>query len=143
MLPDSPLDNSKQFFRSTLSLQDALTFYRFEKRFSKNPQCVLEKLSVVVHIPMPTPKSCKTFRFENDSLKKTECCPMLPGKTRNSFFVRRCRVEWNENGSFLKNAFLKITNASCNSSKLSFIVHTQMPNPKSCNTFSFVNDYIT
>src|SRR5207237_1990681 len=101
---------------------------------------ILEKLSVVVHTPMPTPKSCKTFRFENDSLKKTECCLMLPGKTRNSFFVRRCRVEWNENGSFLKNAFLKIPNAFGDSRKLSVVVHTPMPTPKSCKTFRFEND---
>src|SRR5437868_5028234 len=65
---------------------------------------------------------------------------MLPAKTRNSFFVRRCQVELNENGPFLKNAFLKIPNAFGDSRKLSVVVHTPMPTQKSCKTFRFEND---
>src|SRR5437016_1328069 len=86
MQPDAPRENSKQFFRSSLPSRVERKWFVFEKRFSKNPQCVLEKLSFLFHTPMPTPKGCKTFRFENDSLKKDRMLPDAPRENSKQFF---------------------------------------------------------
>src|SRR5437868_8475617 len=137
MQPDAPRENSKQFFVRRCQVEWNENGSFLKNAFLKIPTHPRKNLSVVVHIPMPTPKSCKTFRFENDSLKKTECSPMLLGKTRNSFFVRRCQVEWNENGSFLKNAFLKIPNAFGDSRKTLCCRAYTNANPKKLQNISF------
>src|SRR5437868_14213532 len=54
---------------------------------------------------MSTPNAAKTFRFENDSLKRTECTPMLPGKTRNSFAIVAANATGTKKSCFEKMIF--------------------------------------
>ena len=63
--------------------------------------------------------------------------PDVPRENSKQFCVRHCQLEWNENGSFLKNAFLKIPNAFDDSRKTLCCRAYTNANPKKLQNISF------
>src|SRR5437868_13469983 len=80
----------------------------FEKHFSKKSQCVLEKPLCCRAYTNANPKSCKTFHFENDSLKSvfekcfSEESPMNPRKTSLLSYIYECQPQMHRKCFILK-----------------------------------------